>query len=47
MNRPALNATVAIATLFSTAFVAEAWLNPRPRLIWNASASAPVGLYRG
>lgn len=27
-------------------FATVAWLDPRPRLIWNASASAPIGLYR-
>jgi type IV secretory pathway protease TraF len=31
----------AIASLF----VATALLSPRPRLMWNASASAPIGLY--
>jgi conjugative transfer signal peptidase TraF len=34
------------AGLFSSAFAAIAALSPRPWLIWNASASAPVGLYR-
>lgn len=46
MNRRALRATAAAAALFSALFVAAAWLKPRPRLIWNASASAPTGLYR-
>lgn len=46
MNRRALHATVAAAALFSTIFVATAWLKPRPRFLWNASASAPTGLYR-
>lgn len=45
-RRPYLRATMLCAGLFSTAFVAIAALSPRPRLIWNASASAPIGLYR-
>lgn len=35
-----------LAGLFSSAFAAIAALSPQPRLIWNASASAPIGLYR-
>lgn len=27
-------------------FITVAWHHPSPRLIWNASASAPLGLYR-
>jgi conjugative transfer signal peptidase TraF len=46
MNRRALHATAAAATLFGTLFAAVAWLKPAPRLLWNASASAPTGLYR-
>jgi conjugative transfer signal peptidase TraF len=46
MNRRYLVATVAAASLFGCAFVAVAWLAPAPRLLWNASASAPIGLYR-
>ena len=46
MTRRALRATAAAATIFSTSFVAVAWLKPAPRLLWNASASAPIGLYR-
>jgi len=46
MSRRALRATAAAATTFSTLFVAVAWLKPAPRLLWNASASAPTGLYR-
>ena len=46
MNRRALRATAAAATIFSTSFIAVAWLKPAPRLLWNASASAPIGLYR-
>jgi len=46
VNRRALRATAAAATIFSTLFVAVAWLKPAPRFLWNASASAPTGLYR-
>lgn len=46
MNRRTLSFTVATAALFGTLFVAVAWAEPAPRLIWNASASAPIGLYR-
>jgi len=46
MNRRYLHATVAAASLFGSLFAAVAWLAPAPRLLWNASASAPIGLYR-
>jgi len=46
MNRRILSVTAATASLFATLFVAVAWAEPAPRLIWNASASAPIGLYR-
>ena len=46
MNRRALRATAAAATIFSALFGAVAWLKPAPRVLWNASASAPTGLYR-
>jgi conjugative transfer signal peptidase TraF len=45
MNRRSLHATAAAATLFSTLFVASAWLKPAPRFLWNASASTATGLY--
>lgn len=45
-RRAALRATWASASFFCVAFVAIAVAAPRPRLIWNASASAPVGFYR-
>lgn len=45
MSRRALRATAAAAAIFSTLFVAVAWLKPAPRFLWNASASAPTGLY--
>jgi len=38
--------TLLVAELFAALFVGVALLAPRPRLIWNASASAPIGLYR-
>ncbi|ABF54200.1 S26 family signal peptidase [Sphingopyxis alaskensis] len=46
MNRRFLCATVGAAALFTASFVAVAWLKPAPRLLWNASASAPIGVYR-
>ena len=39
-------ATAIAASAFAAAFVAIAVANPLPRAIWNASASAPIGLYR-
>lgn len=39
-------ATAIAASAFAAAFVAIAVADPLPRVIWNASASAPVGLYR-
>lgn len=38
--------TLAIAALGITAIVAPAILHPAPMLLWNVTASAPVGLYR-
>ncbi len=38
-------ATALGAELFIGLFVTDAIVGPRPRLIWNASASAPTGLY--
>lgn len=46
MNCRYLSATIAAASLFGGLFGAIAWLAPAPRLLWNASASAPIGLYR-
>lgn len=46
MNRFYLRITIAAAALFICLFGASAWLAPAPRLLWNASASAPIGLYR-
>lgn len=46
MNRRYLRATLAGASLFGGLFAAVAWLAPAPRLLWNARASAPIGLYR-
>ncbi len=39
-------ATVIVAASFALSFAAIAVTDPLPRLIWNASASAPIGLYR-
>lgn len=38
--------TYFVAMLFIALFVTVAWVSPHPRLLWNASASAPIGLYR-
>jgi len=38
--------TAIAASVFAAAFVAIAIADPLPRVIWNASASAPIGLYR-
>lgn len=38
--------TVIIAEVFIALFAAVAWLAPQPRLLWNATVSAPIGLYR-
>lgn len=39
-------ATPIIGGIFGALFVAVAVFAPHPRLIWNASASEPIGLYR-
>lgn len=39
-------ATTIAASAFAVSFFAVAIVHPRPRLVWNASASAPIGLYR-
>lgn len=39
-------ATVSAASLFGVSFAAVAVFDPLPRVVWNASASAPIGLYR-
>lgn len=47
MTRPGWTiATAAAASLFGASFAAIAVFDPQPRLVWNASASAPLGLYR-
>lgn len=38
--------TPIVAGVFGGLFIAVAILAPHPRLVWNASASEPVGLYR-
>ncbi|MFC3308410.1 S26 family signal peptidase [Blastomonas aquatica] len=45
MSRSRIRSTIVWAGLFSTAFAAIAVLEPHPRVLWNASASAPIGLY--
>lgn len=39
-------AVVAVAVLATAALGAPALSRPAPRLLWNASASLPIGLYR-
>lgn len=39
-------ATASAASLFGASFAAVAVFDPLPRIVWNASASAPIGLYR-
>lgn len=39
-------ATAITASTFAAAFAIIAAVDPFPRIIWNASASAPIGLYR-
>ena len=39
-------ATAIAASVFAVSFVAIAVADPLPRVIWNASASVPIGLYR-
>lgn len=38
-------ATIAMMLVGVTAIAIPVLLNPAPRLVWNASASAPIGLY--
>jgi conjugative transfer signal peptidase TraF len=46
VSRRWIYATWACASLFAALYGAVAALAPQPRLIWNASASVPIGLYR-
>lgn len=39
-------ATASAASLFGISFATIAVFDPIPRVVWNASASAPIGLYR-
>ena len=39
------SAAAAVAAFIVTALIASLLWEPRPLLVWNASASAPVGLY--
>ncbi|MER9435823.1 S26 family signal peptidase [Mesorhizobium sp. M0618] len=42
-----MRATIIVAMFGGAVLVAApAWIDHRPKLIWNASASVPVGLYR-
>jgi conjugative transfer signal peptidase TraF len=41
-----VRATAVAASAFSLSFAAIAVTDPLPRIVWNASASAPIGLYR-
>ncbi len=45
MNQRWLRVTAVCVMLFGGLFGAVAMLAPQPRLLWNASASVPVGLY--
>jgi len=45
-RRRYLVATAIIAPAFAVSFVIVAIADPFPHVIWNASASAPIGLYR-
>lgn len=45
-RRGYLVATASAALLSAIGFGAVAVLAPHPRLLWNATASAPIGLYR-
>jgi conjugative transfer signal peptidase TraF len=47
MTRPFYaRATVFAASAFAISFAVIAITHPLPRVVWNASASAPLGLYR-
>lgn len=41
-----IRATVIAASLFAAGYAVIAITDPIPRVIWNASASVPIGLYR-
>ncbi|SNS97619.1 S26 family signal peptidase [Sphingopyxis indica] len=41
-----IRATAIAATLFAAGYTAIAINDPLPRVIWNASASVPIGFYR-
>ncbi|WP_145200231.1 S26 family signal peptidase [Sphingobium sp. B2] len=47
MNRRSILAVTGLATvLWLAGFAAIMAFDPKPRLLWNASASVPIGLYR-
>lgn len=41
-----IRATAIAASLFAAGYTAIAITDPLPRIIWNASASVPIGFYR-
>ena len=41
-----IGATAIVASLVGASFAAVAAFDPIPRFVWNASASAPIGLYQ-
>lgn len=41
-----IRATAIAASLFAAGYTVIAITDPLPRIIWNASASVPIGLYR-
>ena len=41
-----IRATAIMASLFAGGYVGFAIVDPLPRIIWNASASVPIGFYR-
>jgi len=45
LRRTRLRRRIAIGGIGITVLLASATVPPAPRLVWNASASAPVGLY--
>ncbi len=40
-----IRATAVAASLFAVSYIAVVAIDPLPWIIWNASASAPIGLY--
>lgn len=46
MQRPGRRTLIVAAAAASIGLVASLAVSPDPQLVWNASASAPIGLYR-